>query len=96
MPIVRRMMLLCLVFLASLLLVGLSPQINKQSVAQGILASDGTELALNLAFLLAAAGLGACFANLKRAQTFVDAGTFDSRHDSSYWSHTQPRARPVT
>jgi hypothetical protein len=37
-------------------------------------------------FYLSAAGLGAAFAGLFRANQSVDDGTFDSTHESSYWT----------
>jgi hypothetical protein len=40
---------------------------------------------LNLSFLLAAAGLGACFAGLFQANRYIANSTFDPKYESSYW-----------
>src|SRR6476660_8816773 len=38
------------------------------------------------AFLVSAASLGACFANLQRIDTFISVGTYDPRFQSTYWT----------
>jgi len=57
------------------------------SVAGGenILALDGLKLLNNLVFLISAAGLGAGFAALYKANSFITQGTFDPTYHVSYW-----------
>lgn len=83
--IARHMMKVSLVFLFMMLGFGLTHQVNTASLARGILDSEGIPLALNLMFLLSASGLGAAFATLHRAQSFINKDAYDSRYDSAYW-----------
>ncbi|MFQ6027207.1 MAG: hypothetical protein ACE5Q6_06925 [Dehalococcoidia bacterium] len=82
---IRRMMFLAIVFLVALIAIGVTPLVNSQSINAGIFNSSGTELLLNLLFLLAAAGLGACFAGLFQANRYIANSTFDPKYESSYW-----------
>lgn len=50
-----------------------------------ILTSGGIPLLLNLLFFLSAAGLGASFSALYKANTYIANGTFDPTYHSSYW-----------
>lgn len=65
--------------------ISLSPHVNTQSVAKGILADQGIDLFLNLMFFLSAAALGACFSNLFEANKYIIKGTYDPKYESSYW-----------
>ena len=47
--------------------------------------SSGTTLLTRMMFLLSAAGLGACFAALFRANKFIIEGTYDPKYAVSYW-----------
>ena len=82
---IRRMMFLAILFLAVLIGFSVSPLVNADTISQGIFQSDGVVLLFNLLFLLAAAGLGACFAGLFQANRFVANSTFDPKYESSYW-----------
>ncbi len=84
-PLVRRLMLAGMLCLVVVVVTSLSPQVNTETVAEGLLESSGPVLLLNVVFLLAASGLGASFAGLFRANRFVKAGTYNPAHDSSYW-----------
>lgn len=80
--IIRQMMIALIVSLAAFILLALMPQV---SVGAGdILESDGLKLLLNLLFYIAAAGLGAGFAALYKANSYIAKGTFDSTYDASY------------
>ena len=58
-----------------------------QDPIQVIVATPSATRSLWIAlFYLSAAGLGAAFAGLFRANQAVDDGTFDSTHESSYWT----------
>ena len=81
--IIRRLMgvgFLCLiVFIATTL----SPQVTGQV---DFVRSSGWTLLLNELLLLSAAGIGAAFAGLFKANGYVADGTYDPRYDSSYWA----------
>ena len=82
-PLIRQMMIVALLFLASFIYFGISPAVNARS--GGILSTSGEALLLNLMFYLSAAGLGACFAGLFQANRYIDRGTFDPKYASNYW-----------
>ena len=82
---IRRMMFVAILFLIAFIVVSTSELVNAASVNEGIFASSGFELLLNLGFLFCAAGLGAAFAGLFQANRFVANGTFDPTFESSYW-----------
>ena len=82
---IRRMMLLAIFFLVALIGLSVSPLVNATSITQGIFNSSGISLLFNMLFLLAAAGLGACFAGLFQANRFIANNTFDPKYESSYW-----------
>lgn len=82
---IRRMMLLAILFLVGLVAIAVTPQVNADNIALGIFLSDGWVLLLNLGFLFTASGLGGCFAGLFQASRFVANSTFDPKYESSYW-----------
>jgi hypothetical protein len=86
---IRRMMALSIAFLIAFLIMviglGASPLVNADTIREGIFGHDGMELVLNLLFLLAATGLGACFAGLFQANQYIANSTFDPKFESSYW-----------
>lgn len=84
-PLVRQMMLLALISLASFVLISLCPQINVDQINKSLLEHNGISLLLNELFLISAAAVGACFANLFEANRHCTNGTFDPRYNSSYW-----------
>ncbi len=81
---VRQLMIVSIVSLA--LFVGLSISDYVKADAGNIYESDGgISLLINLVFFLASAGLGASFAALYKANTYITNGTFDPTHQASYW-----------
>jgi hypothetical protein len=84
-PLVRRMMAVALVSTVTLFCVSLSPMVSGNAEGFSLLANSGYSLALHLVFLVAAASIGACFANLYRVKGYVKDGTFDPVYESSYW-----------
>jgi hypothetical protein len=50
-----------------------------------ILNSHGWSTLVNELFFLAAGGIGAAFAALFRAYTYISDGTYDPKYESSYW-----------
>lgn len=72
---IRQMMIAAVVSL--ILFIGLSLTEEVSHDSGNIMMQDGYELLLNLMFYLSAAGLGASFAALYKANTYIANGTFD-------------------
>jgi hypothetical protein len=85
-PLVRRMLGLALLSLVVLLGVSISAQVNTVNMSKSVLELSGFPLLMIEAFLVSAASLGACFANLQRINTFISDGTYDPRVQSTYWT----------
>lgn len=85
-PLIRQLSSLAIFFLIGLLAVSLSGNVNVENLNLGLLNSEGEVLLYNQLFLLCAAGLGASFSALFKANAFVAKVTYDPRYDSSYWS----------
>lgn len=82
-PIIRQMMAAALFCLTLFILLSLSQDV---AVNEGnMLRSHGWVLLQNLMFFLAAAGLGASFAALYKANAYIMQGTFDPVFQASYW-----------
>jgi hypothetical protein len=84
-PNVRRLMGAAAVCTAAFVFTSLSPLIDSRAMAADIYAMSGLPLLVALCFLLSAAGMGSTFHALFTAQGFVAEGTYDPRHDASYW-----------
>ncbi len=80
---VRQMMLVAAVLLGGFILTALSPHVNASS--GDIFRSSGPKLLVNELFLLSAAGIGAAFTALFRANRYIANGTYDPKYESSYW-----------
>ena len=80
---IRQLMIAALICLALFVGLVLSPSVN--AYAGNILKDDGVPLLLNLMFYLAAAGLGASFSALYKANYYITQGTFDPTYHASYW-----------
>jgi len=84
-PFIRRMMLAAIVCLILFITISLSPAINNKPESWDLFQSSGWELLLKELFLLSAAGLGASFTALFKANRYIVEGTFDPKYESSYW-----------
>ncbi|HEX5337291.1 MAG TPA: hypothetical protein VFW53_02530 [Gallionella sp.] len=84
-PIIRQMMVASMISVAFFILLALSPAVNTKAATGDILTSHGFPLLVNLLFYIAAAGLGASFAALYKANSYITQGTFDPTYHSSYW-----------
>ncbi len=84
-PFIRRMMLAAIVCLILFIAISLSPEINNQPHSWDMFQSSGWALLLKELFLLSAAGLGASFTALFKANRYIVEGTFDPKYESSYW-----------
>lgn len=80
---VRHMMVVSGLLLLCFLGTALSPEVTHES--GDIFNSSGLRLAVNELFLLSAAGIGASFAALFRANRYIAEGTYDAKYESSYW-----------
>lgn len=84
-PFVRRMALASFISLLSFVIISLSPDINADPNTWDLFRSSGIKLLLKELFLLCAAGLGASFTALFKANRYIVKGTFDPTYESSYW-----------
>ena len=80
---VRQMMCAALISLAVFVNVTLSDKINQQGGS--IFTLSGIALLVNLLLFLSAAGLGASFAGLYKANQYITDGTFGPAYSASYW-----------
>jgi hypothetical protein len=85
-PLVRQMLGLALLSLVVLLAVSIDASVNTENMAKSLLELSGFPLLMVETFLVSAASLGACFANLQRINTFISEGTYDPRFQSTYWT----------
>jgi hypothetical protein len=85
-PLVRQMLGLAMFSLLVLLAVSVSAHVNNVNVSKSLLELAGFPLLMVEAFLVSAASLGACFANLQRINTVISDGTYDPRVQSTYWT----------
>ncbi len=84
-PLIRKMMVVAIVSLISLIVVSLSPDVDGYPKHFSLLENSGISLLLNELFLLCAAAIGASFAALFQANRFIQDGTFDPVYEVSYW-----------
>jgi hypothetical protein len=82
---IRRMILAAIICLVLFVSISLSPEINNKPGSWNLFESSGWGLLLKELFLLSAAGLGASFTALFRANRYIVEGTFDPKYESSYW-----------
>ena len=73
-PIIRNLIILALVFLLLFIGTSLSDQVDKESLAKGVLSNDGKSLLLNLLFICATSGLGVVFYLLKSVSEGIQKG----------------------
>ncbi len=80
---IRQMMIAAMISLG--LFVGLAITEYVDLETRNIFSSSGLHLLANLGFYLSAAGLGASFSALYKANFYITKGTFDPTHHASYW-----------
>ena len=73
-PLVRNLIILSLVFLATFIITGSSEDVNNTSLDLGVMNNHGASLLLNLAYLSSIAGLGVLFYLLKNVSASVKNG----------------------
>ncbi|MGR9014059.1 MAG: hypothetical protein ACU83U_10485 [Gammaproteobacteria bacterium] len=81
-----RQLMLAAVF-SLLIFIGLmaSPFINGDTLAEDVLYANGADQLARLLFYIGAAGLGASFAALYKANDYISKGTYDPGYQTSYW-----------
>lgn len=84
-PLIRKMMLVAIVSLIVLITLSLSPYINNSNMVASMFDMEGTELLYVQSILLASAAIGASFAALFKANSYVTSGSYDPKYESSYW-----------
>jgi hypothetical protein len=82
---VRLLLGAAFVFLALFIALSVSPYLTVQTMNADIYMLDGMRQLVVMAFLLAAAGIGATFQALFTAQRYVSDSSYDPRYDGSYW-----------
>jgi len=85
-PLVRQMLALALLSLVVLLAVSINSAVNTENMDKSLLELSGFPLLMVEGFLVSAASLGTCFANLQRINTVISDGTYDPRFQSTYWT----------
>lgn len=80
---VRYLLVVAAACLTAFVLLAMSSDINDAS--GDIFESTGRTVLVNELFFLSAAGAGAAFAGLFKAQRYIATGTFDPAYESSYW-----------
>ena len=84
-PLIRKMMMVAIVSLVVLIALSLSSYINNENMVTSMFDMQGTRLLFVQAILLASAAIGASFAALFKANSYVTAGCYDPKYESSYW-----------
>lgn len=84
-PLIRRMMLVSIISLVILISLSLSEHINNTSMVKSMFDMKGPELLFVQFILMAAAAIGASFSALFKANSYVTAGSYDPKYESSYW-----------
>jgi len=80
---IRQMMIAAILSLAFFVILAMTEAVSVN--AGNIMSQFGPNLLINLLFYLAAAGLGASFAGLYKANSYITKGTFDPTYHASYW-----------
>lgn len=83
-PLIRMLSAAAILFLAAVIITGLSHDVSAENIELGLLDASGASLLWNTMFLLACAGLGASFATLFQAHRYVAECIYDPKYDASY------------
>lgn len=81
---IRNLIILTVLFLIFFILTALSPKVNNDSLAQGIMENHGVSLLLNIGFLTSISGLGVMFYLLKNACLSIAKGSLMPEETISY------------
>lgn len=83
-PLVRNLIILAVLFLIAYICIGLSEDVNNDSLDGGVLDGHGTKLFLNMTYLASISGLGVLFHLLKKVSTSVRKSTLVAEESISY------------
>ena len=84
-PLIRRMMMVAIVSLVVLIGLSLSPYIDNTNMEASMFDMEGLQLLYVQSILLSSAAIGASFAALFKANSYVTAAIYDPKYESSYW-----------
>jgi len=84
-PLIRNFMIVAIISFMSLIISGLSPEVNRTQLSKGILENDGATLLHNLIFLSSASLIGASFFLLSKLIKEVKEATLSAHDYSYYW-----------
>lgn len=84
-PLIRRMMMVAIISLVALIGLSLSPYIDNTNMEASMFDMEGLQLLYVQSILLSAAAIGASFAALFKANSYVTAAIYDPKYESSYW-----------
>ncbi len=82
---IRRMMVIAILSLTSLILLSISPDVNGSPDSFGLTTNHGTSLLINQLFLMSAASIGACFAALFQVSEYIKNANYNPMYESTYW-----------
>jgi hypothetical protein len=82
---IRQLMVAAILSLFIFVSLMATPYIDSMKLAEDVLAAEGADQLARLLFYISAAGLGASFAALYEANSYISKGTYDSSYQSSYW-----------
>ncbi len=82
---IRQLMIAAILSLIVFVSLMATNYIDSTKLAEDVLAAEGSDQLARLFFYISAAGLGASFAALYQANSYISKGTYDSSYQSSYW-----------
>lgn len=82
---VRHLMLAAIISLTLFIALLTTPYIESTTLAEDVLNSTGLDQLARLSFYISASGLGASFAALYKADSYISRGTYDPCYQASYW-----------
>lgn len=84
-PLIRRMMMVAILSLVALIGLSLSPYIDNSNMEASMFDMEGLQLLYVQSILMSSAAIGASFAALFKANSYVTAAIYDPKYESSYW-----------
>ena len=83
-PLVKNLIILAVLFLVSYITFGFFPQVNNDSLDNGVMNNHGVSLLLNLGYLASISGLGVLFYLLKKISASVEKSTLVGEEAVNY------------
>lgn len=82
---IRELMMAAIVSLIIFVSLMATHFIDGSKLAEDVLTAEGSDQLIRLTFYMSSAGLGASFAGLYKANSYISKGTYDPSHQASYW-----------